>query len=109
MPDVLSRGNPFGSAYRDRQMQACRRVFGGRRAWSKSQRRRVRLFPSVVLAALLLLGSQAAGAQGCSQCRDNVAQSNPEVRRGYREAILLMLAASVSLFGVSLVVLRKHR
>ncbi len=58
---------------------------------------------------LLLCSSFPAHAQGCSQCRDNVAQSNPDLQSGYREAILIMLVASVTLFSAALVTLRKQR
>ncbi len=48
-------------------------------------------------------------AQGCSQCRDNVSQTNPAVQASYREAILILLGATATISAAAVFVIRKMR
>ncbi|MFN2976041.1 copper resistance protein CopC [Terriglobus aquaticus] len=55
----------------------------------------------------MLLCSAAAEAQGCSQCRDTVSQTNPAQQQSYRIAIAIMLAGAVSVVGAGVFVIRR--
>lgn len=64
---------------------------------------------SASLLFVLIMGGAVARAQGCSQCRDNVAQSNPAVQASYREAISFMLGAVVGVSTAMVVVMCRLR
>lgn len=51
------------------------------------------------LGMVFLFGTFPAVGQGCSQCRDNVEQTPPQVRSAYRHAIELMAGSAAFLFG----------
>ena len=59
----------------------------------------------------LLIGLTAAvpslAAQGCSQCRDTVSQTNPGVQASYRRAILILIAAVSGFALTTTLVLRR--
>ena len=61
--------------------------------------------PLLSLAAFALCAR--AGAQGCSQCRDTVSQTNPAQQESYREAIGIMLAGVVAVGGAGVLVMRR--
>ena len=65
---------------------------------------------SLLLGLLLCVGvGSPARAQGCSQCRDNVSQTNPAVQQSYREAILLMIGAVGVVTSAMVLVMRRMR
>jgi hypothetical protein len=45
-------------------------------------------------------------AQGCSQCRDNIAQSSPATQAAFRHSIYLMGGAALFFCGVTFLVAR---
>ena len=45
-------------------------------------------------------------AQGCSQCRDNVAQSSPATQAAFRHSIYLMGGAALFFCGLTFLVAR---
>ena len=51
--------------------------------------------------------SMHARAQGCSQCRDTVSQTNPAQQRSYRDAIGIMLAGVISVGSAGVLVMRR--
>lgn len=59
----------------------------------------------------LLVGVIAAvpslSAQGCSQCRDTVSQTNPGVQASYRRAIVILIAAVSGFALTTTLVLRR--
>jgi hypothetical protein len=60
---------------------------------------------------MILLGSLALGgaayAQGCNQCRENVAQTAPATRRAYRHGIEVLALAAGCVCGSTLMVARR--
>ncbi|SNS76247.1 hypothetical protein SAMN05421770_102222 [Granulicella rosea] len=58
---------------------------------------------------LLLAASHAAGAQGCSQCRDNLASTPHQTQAAYRHAILLLMSTGGGLFAASVLLIRRYR
>jgi hypothetical protein len=60
-----------------------------------------------LLTAVLVLGTFAARAQGCSMCRDTTAGSAPQVRAGLRRAIPILAVPAILLFGGFLVAARR--
>ncbi|MBS1815676.1 MAG: copper resistance protein CopC [Acidobacteria bacterium] len=58
---------------------------------------------------VLLLAASHARAQGCSQCRDSVAQTPAAVRAAYRQAIGMMAGGAVALFTGVFLVARRFR
>lgn len=63
--------------------------------------RRILLF-----CALMLAATTGAYAQGCSQCRDDVAQSSPAMQQGFRHSIYLLGGAALFFCGVTFAVAR---
>ncbi len=59
----------------------------------------------VLIACLCVVAG--VHAQGCSQCRDTVSQTNPGVQSSYRTAIVIMIAAAATLSTVAIVTLRR--
>lgn len=57
--------------------------------------------------AALCLWAGAAGAQGCSQCRDGVAQMPARTRAAYRRGIAVLVVAGVGVFGAGAMVARR--
>ena len=64
---------------------------------------------AVLLCAGAMLFAGGLRAQGCSQCRDNVAQTNPAVQASYRGAIGLMVGAVAVVCGAMVIVMRRLR
>lgn len=62
-----------------------------------------------LLLVCVLLATSRLYAQGCSQCRDNVEQTPPQVQHAYRQAIVLMAGAASVLFVAALLTARKYR
>ncbi|WP_419806754.1 copper resistance protein CopC [Terriglobus sp.] len=61
-----------------------------------------------VLIAIVFAGAaQIASAQGCSQCRDTVSQTNPAQQQSYRVAIGIMLAGALTVGGAGVLVVRR--
>jgi hypothetical protein len=58
----------------------------------------------LAIACLLLMPN--ARAQGCSQCRDDVAQSSPAMQQGFRHSIYLLGGAAFFFCGVTFAVAR---
>lgn len=58
---------------------------------------------------LLLAASHTASAQGCSQCRDNLASTPPQTQAAYRHAILLLMGTGGGLFAASALLLLRYR
>ena len=58
----------------------------------------------VVLGCVL---SARLEAQGCSQCRDTVSQTNPAQQQSYRQAIGILLAGAVSVSSAGVLVMRR--
>jgi hypothetical protein len=61
------------------------------------------------LIALVLFLPPLAHAQGCTQCLDNTAATQPATQRAYRHAIILLTLSAGGLFVVTLVVFKRHR
>ena len=61
-----------------------------------------------LLAAALVFSSVIARAQGCAQCKDNVAATPPASQRAYRHAILLLSVAAGGLFGATILLFRRN-
>lgn len=59
-----------------------------------------------LLFVLVLLCATRVHAQGCSQCRDNVAQSSPAMQQGFRRSIYLLGGAALFFCGVTFAVAR---
>jgi len=60
----------------------------------------------ILFLCVLMLAAVHAHAQGCSQCRDNVAQSSPATQQAYRHTIYLLGGAALFFCGVTFVVAR---
>ena len=60
-----------------------------------------------LVAALGCSLSLGMRAQGCSQCRDTVSQTNPAQQQSYREAIEIMLAGVTCIGGAAVFVARR--
>jgi len=60
----------------------------------------------ILLLGALMLAAVGAHAQGCSQCRDNVAQSSPATQQAYRHSIYLLGGAALFFCGVAFAVAR---
>jgi len=73
------------------------------RASFGSAQDRLRIF----FIGALILCAMGAHAQGCSQCRDNVAQSSPATQAAYRHSIYLLGGAALFFCGVVFAVARK--
>jgi len=65
----------------------------------------MRFMYAIVLFCALFFALQAH-AQGCSQCRDNVAQSSPAMQQGFRHSIYLLGGAALFFCGVTFAVAR---
>jgi len=61
------------------------------------------------LCAVFLLCIRPSHAQGCSQCRDNLAATSPVTQAAYRHAILLLMSAGGAVFLASVLILKRHR
>lgn len=61
-----------------------------------------------LLVSALLVAGMARG-QGCSQCRDNVAQTPPGVQASYRDAIGVMMGGVSVVLGAGFWVFRRLR
>ncbi len=62
----------------------------------------------LLVLSLTLSISVPASAQGCAQCRDNIAATPPQTQSAYRRAITLIVVTAGSLFVGSVFLLRKH-
>jgi len=60
----------------------------------------------MLFIGVLALAATHAHAQGCSQCRDNVAQSSPATQQAYRRSIYLLGGAALFFCGLTVVVAR---
>jgi hypothetical protein len=65
-------------------------------------RRWSRVLGLTLFLAMMLPGASAAGSQGCSSCRDNVAGSAPKVQRGLRRGIPLLAIPAVGMLAAFL-------
>ena len=63
----------------------------------------------LTLAACLLFAAPTAPAQGCSQCRDNVAAAPARVQQAFRHGIIFLGAAACALFAATLVVAYRQK
>ena len=64
---------------------------------------------SLMLPVLALaLTANPLRAQGCTQCRDNLAATQPATQRAYRHAIILMSGAAGSLFLATVFLLKRN-
>ena len=61
----------------------------------------------LALLVTLCMGHSGLFAQGCSQCRDTVSQTNPAVQRSYRSAIGILLTGALSIVAASVFVMRR--
>ena len=66
-------------------------------------------FPSLLIAWLLICPAHKASAQGCSQCRDNLAATSPATQAAYRRAILLLMTAGGAVFLAATLILKRYR
>jgi hypothetical protein len=65
---------------------------------------------SLALALLLLIVfPHTAHAQGCTQCLDNTAATQPATQRAYRRAIVLLTLTAAGLFVTTVTLLKRHR
>jgi len=55
----------------------------------------------ILFIATLMLAAIPSHAQGCSQCRDDVAQSSPAMQQGFRHSIYLLGGAALFFCGVT--------
>ncbi len=67
---------------------------------------RWRLLPCVLL---LLGGSVAAHAQGCSQCRETVGQTPARTQQAYRRGIEVMVVSGAAVFAGGVAAMRRFR
>lgn len=69
-----------------------------------------RHFAAMLVALALAWIPFSASAQGCSQCKDNVAASSPRTQQGFRRAIVLLGTTAIVVFcGTLLVAWRQRR
>lgn len=61
------------------------------------------------VAVLFISACTVADAQGCTQCRDNMASTPPATQAAYRHAIELLAASGLAFFAGGIVVLRRFR
>jgi len=67
--------------------------------------------PCILFAAvtLLIFATQAAHAQGCTQCLDSTRATPPAVQAAYRHAIYLLGGAGAALFIAGTWLIRRER
>ncbi len=63
----------------------------------------------LILLAALLATTPLAHAQGCAQCRDNLASTPPRTQAAYRHAIELLAATAATLFAGTVLLLKRSR
>jgi hypothetical protein len=84
---------------------ACPELAEGFRLWGMVVRSAATLAVALLLS---LAASTPLHAQGCTQCRDNLAATPPRTQTAYRRAIILMAVAASGIFLGTLVLL-KHQ
>lgn len=63
-----------------------------------------------LLIAVVCLGFlRSAAAQGCAQCRDNLASTPASTQAAYRHAIELLAFTGLAFFAGGILVLRRYR
>jgi hypothetical protein len=62
-----------------------------------------------ILLAVATLFTQAAHAQGCTQCLDSTRATPPAVQAAYRHAIYLLGGAGATLFIAGTLLIRRNR
>jgi hypothetical protein len=62
----------------------------------------------ILFIALLSLPASSR-AQGCTQCRDNLASTPPRTQAAYRHAIELLAATAATLFAGTVLLLKRPR
>ncbi len=62
-----------------------------------------------ILLAVATLLTQAAHAQGCTQCLDSTRSTPPAVQAAYRHAIYLLGGSAATLFLATALIIRRHR
>jgi hypothetical protein len=62
-----------------------------------------------LLTLLFFDGGGQLLAQGCEQCRDNLASTPPAVQEAYRHAIELMIVAAAAVFAGVVAMIRWNR
>lgn len=60
-----------------------------------------------LIVLIAIAASARLQAQGCSQCRDTVSQTNPAQQQSYRDAIGIMLAGVAGVGGAGVFVMRR--
>ncbi len=67
------------------------------------------LLAGIIATASLSALSATAHPQGCSQCKESIAQSPPATRRAYRNAIATLTLAATGVCTATALCLRRYR